>query len=63
MTDTKEKDKLDTIIDKINQLEIRIARIEEKLSYQSTTSKIYYTIITILIASMSFLVGFFKWFS
>ena len=52
------KDKIDLILDKINNLEIRITKIEEKLTFQSVASKIYNTIITILLAGIGFLVGF-----
>ena len=52
------KDKIDLILEKINILEIRITKIEEKISYQSTLSKVYYTIITVLISGIGFLVGF-----
>jgi len=52
------KDKIDLILDKISSLEIRITKIEEKLTFQSVASKIYNTIITILLAGIGFLVGF-----
>jgi len=51
-------DKLDQIIDKINDLEIKIARLEEKLQNQTMLFKVYYSAITILIAGIGFAVGF-----
>jgi hypothetical protein len=51
-------DKIDIIIDKINDLEIKIARLEEKLQNQTMLFKIYYTIITVLISGIGFAVGF-----
>jgi len=55
---TDPKDKIDLILDKISNLEIRITKIEEKLSYQSFSYKIYYTVITLLITGISFLIGY-----
>jgi len=53
-----DNDKIDIIIDKINDLEIKIARLEEKLQNQTMLFKIYYTIITVLISGIGFAIGF-----
>jgi len=51
-------DKLDQIINKINDLEIKIARLEEKLQNQTMLFKMYYSVITILLSGIGFAVGF-----
>jgi len=55
---TPDPDKIDIIIDKINDLEIKIARLEEKMQNQTMLFKIYYSIITVLISGIGFAVGF-----
>jgi len=55
---TPDNEKMDIIINKINDIEIKIARLEEKLQNQTMLFKVYSLIITGLIAIIGFSIGF-----